>query len=229
MGYEVCNLLNRKSYCFSNVPIFQTLTLDEMEKIAQIITSRCYLKQEFILFVGDYEKKLFILREGKAKVTYVSKCGREQIVRFINPGDFFGDETLFKNEPLPYNIEAVETTRICVLDGNELKNILKKSPSTLIKIIEQLIDRADDMRERLCQITYMGVEQRLAGFIFKNTCVNGCLSVQRRDLAPLLGTTRETISRKLSLFQKKGYIFVEGKNIKIINQSALQILANEDE
>lgn len=220
-------MLIQKNYCFSSVPIFQKISLNEMEQIAGIITPQHYLKGDFILFAGAFEKKLFILREGKAKVSYVSPCGREQIVRFINPGDFFGDETLFKDEPVLYNIEALETTRICALDGDELKAILQKNPATLLKIIEQLIERADDLEERLCQITQMEVEQRLAGFIFKNSCVNGCMSVHRRDLASLLGTTRETISRKLSLFQKKGYIFVKGKDIQIANESALQIIANK--
>lgn len=197
-----------------------------MEQVSKIITPQYYAKQEFILFAGNYEKKLFILREGKAKVSYISKCGREQIIRFIEPGDFFGDETLFKDEPLPYTIEAVEATRICALDGDELKRIVEKNPSTLFKIIEQLITRADDLEERLCQITQMEVEQRLADFIFKQSCVDGCVSVHRRDLASLLGTTRETLSRKLSLFQKKGYIYVDGKNIKIVNPSALRLIAD---
>ncbi|WP_341301364.1 Crp/Fnr family transcriptional regulator [Lysinibacillus sp. FSL H8-0500] len=218
----------QKQYCFSKVPIFQNLKVHEMEKISRIITHHHFDKGEIILFAGDRKKKLFIVRHGRAKVSHISTDGREYVMRILEVGDFFGDVTLFNDEPQKSTVEALEKMEICSLDGKELMKILAGTPITLFHMLAQLSARLEETENHLSEAISKEVSERLAAFILKsaNSAKSDTflLTLSKKDLASLLNTTRETLSRRLSTFQKKGYIEMAGKNIKIINHAALENL-----
>jgi CRP/FNR family transcriptional regulator len=171
---------------------------------------------------------LFIVRKGRVKVERVLKDGNQQILRLIGAGDFFGVTALFQEEPLSVNVEAVEPSIICMLEGEQLKSFLIKSPTVLIKIMEQVTKRMRMLEDRLSAVTLKEVDSRLAHYLVEqmnNTTQRFTLSLSKKDLASLLGTSRESISRKLSEFQRLGYILICDHEIEIINRSVLVQIA----
>ncbi|AVK82374.1 Crp/Fnr family transcriptional regulator [Lysinibacillus sp. B2A1] len=218
----------QKEYCFSKVPIFQHLKTHEMEKISHIITHQHFDKGNIILLAGDHKKKLFIVRHGRAKVSHISTDGREYVVRVLEKGDFFGDVTLFKDEPQKSTVEALEKTEICSLDGEALMKILAGTPVTLFHMLAQLSTRLEETENHLSEAIYKEVGERLAAFILKSGATaksdSFLLTMSKKDLASYLNTTRETLSRRLSAFQKEGYIMMTGKKITILNFAALENL-----
>ncbi|WP_338652294.1 Crp/Fnr family transcriptional regulator [Lysinibacillus sp. Y5S-8] len=218
----------QKQYCFSKVPIFQHLKAHEMEEISHIITHHHFDKGEIILLAGDRKKKLFIVRYGRAKVFHISTDGREYVMRVLEAGEFFGDVTLFNNEPQKSTVEALEKTEICSLDGEELMKILAGTPVTLFHMLAQLSSRLEETENQLSEAVSKEVSERLAAFILKSAATAGSdtflLTLTKKDLASLLNTTRETLSRRLSAFQKEGYIEMTGKRIIIKNYDALENL-----
>ncbi len=218
----------QKQYCFSKVPIFQHLKAHEMEEISHIITHHHFDKGEIILLAGDRKKKLFIVRYGRAKVSHISTDGREYVMRVLEAGEFFGDVTLFNNEPQKSTVEALEKTEICSLDGEELMKILAGTPVTLFHMLAQLSSRLEETENQLSEAVSKEVSERLAAFILKSAATAGSdtflLTLTKKDLASLLNTTRETLSRRLSAFQKEGYIEMTGKRIIIKKYDALENL-----
>lgn len=217
------------NYCFSHVPIFQNLKRDEMDQITQMIQRQTYQRGQLILMAGESKKMLFIVRSGKVKVVRPLEDGSEQILRLVNPGDFFGDTTLFQTSPLSTTVEAIEETDICIIDGNQLKAFLEKTPTVLFKILEQLTLRLETVEDNLSAICHKEVGSRVAHYLIKQMEVQNkstfLLSESKKDIASLLGTTRETVSRKLSEFQKRGYIEINRNFITIHQTSALRRLA----
>lgn len=215
-----------KSYCMSFVPIFQVLNGDEMREISQIITRQSFKKGEPIFLAGDMKKTLFVVHKGKVKITHISEDGREQVIRIMRTGDFFGDLSLFNNTPLTTNAEALEPVEICMLEGEAFKSILRKTPELLLNILAQMSERLERAEFQLSQLSTQDVGQRLAAFILEQAADHDnnafVLPVNKTDAASLLGTSRETLSRKLSLFQKQGYIQMSGRKVQICNRAALE-------
>ena len=222
-----CLKCNRK-YCLSFVPIFQSLKPEDLMEISHIMTHKTYKKGEVIFLAGDLSNHLFVVRKGTVKITHVFEDGREQVVRIIQTGDFFGELALFRDSPLTSNAEAIMETEVCILQGHAFKDIIVKIPSLQLNLLNQLSERLEKAEFQLSRLNTQDVGQRLAAFLLQ--CSENTehktfkLPVDKTDAASMLGTSRETLSRKLSLFQRKGYIALSGREIRICDKEALQEL-----
>lgn len=87
--------------CIENVPIFVSLSRDERMEIVEIASSRRFDKGEMIYRAGDEGGTLFVLYTGKAKLFRLNASGKEQVLRLVGPGEFFGELSLFLPCPLP--------------------------------------------------------------------------------------------------------------------------------
>ncbi|MGM7634271.1 Crp/Fnr family transcriptional regulator [Bacillus sp. Hm123] len=99
-----------------------------------------------------------------------------------------------------------------------MKDLLAESPLTLLKMMESVTARMDEVERRFVSICHDDVTTRLAHFLLERAPV---ITIAKKDLASVLGTSRETISRKLTEFQKDRSIVVKGRNIEIVNKEAL--------
>ncbi|GGE68135.1 Crp/Fnr family transcriptional regulator [Priestia taiwanensis] len=217
-----------KKYCLSFVPIFQQLKTEEIMELSHIVTHKTYKKGEVIFLAGDVNNHLFVVHKGTVKITHISEDGREQVVRIIQAGDFFGELSLFRSSPLNSNAEAIELTEVCILQGHTFKDILTNIPSLQFNMLNQLSERLEKAEFQLSQLSNQDVGQRLATFLLQCSQNSGNeafeLPINKTDAASMLGTSRETLSRKLSFFQRKGYITVSARQIRICNRNALQAL-----
>lgn len=213
--------------CIELVPIFSTLTFDEMMEVASITTSRTYKKGEMVYFQGDREKKLYVIHKGRVKISRISSSGKEQVIRILGPGEFMGELSLFNDEPNANNAEVIEDATVCIIDGDKLKSLMAKYPSIAFKVLEELslrLKRAENLIENL---GIRDVESRIAEKLLELADDEGniILTMKKGDLASHLGMSQETLSRKLSYFQDEGWIELKGhKKIKILDRENLESL-----
>jgi CRP/FNR family transcriptional regulator, anaerobic regulatory protein len=215
---------NEKS-CIERVPIFSSLSIEEMFEISMTITQREYEKGEVIYLEGEHAEKLFIISKGKVKVVKLSEAGKEQIIRVLGPGDFLGELSLFTHSPLNSNAETLEPTTVCIVVGKEINSLIEKRPSIALKLLKEMSIRLEKAENQIQALTIQGVEQRLAdtliGLADDNNFIN--LTISKKDLASHIGMSQETLSRKLTIFQNKGWIKQEGqRKIKLLNKDALE-------
>lgn len=215
---------NEKS-CIERVPIFNSLAFDEMIEISMTTTQREYGKGEIIYLEGAHEEKLFIISIGKVKVAKLSEAGKEQIIRVLGPGDFLGELSLFTQSPLNSNAEALEATTVCIVDGKEINRLIEKRPSIALKLLREMSIRLEKAENQIQALAIQDVEQRLADTLIRmaddNNFIN--LTISKKDLASHIGMSQETLSRKLTIFQNKGWIKQEGqRKIKLLNKEALE-------
>ncbi|NYB74725.1 Crp/Fnr family transcriptional regulator [Sedimentibacter hydroxybenzoicus DSM 7310] len=219
-----CSHCNHKDhYCIDNVPIFRDLLPDEKESIMNSSNQKNFKKGEIIFTPGDSFDDLFVVNKGMVKISKVSSLGKEQILRILKPGDFMGELTLFSKSILSNTAEALEQTEICIIQGNRIRQLLIQSPEIAIKFLQKYTERIEETEELIEQIGLRDVEQRIANYLLieieNNRIINNngkyevALPVSKGDLAALIGTTQETLSRKLSLFQDNGWIKLKGQRI----------------
>lgn len=237
------SLTKKKSqnFCLNIVPIFSHLDQEELDKIAKATVSASYKKGEHIFLSGETSDALFIIHRGRVKITRLSEAGREQIMRILNPGDFMGELSLFGHSVNNSNAEAMEDTEVCLIRGSEIKKLLVKFPNISLKILEEFSGRLETAESMIEQLGLHDVEQRVARVLLSlaeeqagdddadglNKKIDLTLSISKRDLASMIGTTQETLSRKLSAFQEQGLIEQTGqRRIILLNEEELRRLAN---
>jgi len=213
------------------VPIFSSLTREEVSEIAMITDQRVYKKGEFIYMAGDRGQKLYVIHEGRVKITRLLDTGKEQVIRLLEPGDFFGELSLFVSAPLDNNAEVLENTTVCMIEGSRLKDMISRKPAIAVKIIEELSKRLRSSESLIETLGLQDVEQRLARALLRlaegKTVIS--LPFSKKDLAAHIGISQETLSRKLSLFEDKGWIRQSGhRKISIEARTELERLSGYD-
>lgn len=222
-----CSCNNHCEMCIDKIPIFHDLTLEEKESIMDSSTHKRYDKGEIIFSSGDCFDSLFIVNKGMVKVYKISSLGKEQILRILEPGGFMGELSLFSKTILNNTAEALEPTEICLIRGSRIRDLILEKPEISLKFLQKYTERVEEAEELIEQIGLRDVEQRIANYLlleiekkenkdFKNNEYEVTLPVSKRDLASLIGTSQETLSRKLSIFQDNGWIKLKGQRMIIV-------------
>lgn len=206
--------------CLHRVPIFENLTEDENKALTTVIQSKSYKKGEFIFYEGDKSETLFVLNQGIVKISKIAGSGKEQIVRFLFPGDFFGQFALLQETTHYANAEVLDSSVVCVIHKADFQYIIEQNSKMAYRFLLAISERLRQTDDWMGTISLMETEQRLAKmlvlFYEKNSELPQFqLPVQKKELASWLGTTPETLSRKLTKFEELGLIIISGKNIVI--------------
>lgn len=211
--------------CIEIVPIFSSLTQEEMLEIAAITSDQTLKKGELVYRTGDKGGKLYVLHTGRVKISRLSFNGKEQVIRVAGPGEFIGELSLFSPMSMTDNAEALETTTMCIIEGLKLKELMKKYPSIAFKVMEELSERLEKAENLIENINLNTVEQRLAQVLLSIS--EGKKEIQlnmtKGDFASQIGMSQETLSRKLNAFQEQGLIQLKGqRKIIILNKEGLE-------
>lgn len=215
--------------CVARVPIFNHLSNQEMQKIVESGRSRKYSKGEFIYQPGDPSENLLIIHKGRVKIFRVSENGKEQLLRILEPGDFIGDLSIFTNETAVNYAETMENTEICSIHRTDMQQLLVTHPLISVKILEEFSKRLKEAEKTIERLSLLDAEKRVASYLVElvETTVEQedlqlpleiTLPMSKKDISSFIGTTKETLSRRLSVFQENGWITLTGqRNITILD------------
>ncbi|NGZ77990.1 Crp/Fnr family transcriptional regulator [Saccharibacillus alkalitolerans] len=215
--------------CVSIVPIFNHLQDDEMEEVAKATHAVSLKKGELLHRAGDTSDSLYIVHQGKVKVYRLSENGREQLIRILQPGDFTGELALFKESIHDGYAEALEKTEICSIRRGDLHELLQRYPNISWKILREFSDRLDQAESQVTRLATEDAETRIGLYLAQQAeehrSMEYRLPMSRKDLASFLGTTPETISRKLAKFEDAGWIEQsDQRRIRILDLDALRLV-----
>lgn len=184
----------------------------------------CFLWREF----GE---AVHFVMEGKVKIYKTSEDGREHILYIAVPGDIFAEVILFNEVNYPATAEVLEKARIAVIRNEDLEKVLKAHPSMAVAIIKVLNKRLMDAQQQVKSLALHNTHGRTAQMLMKlatehgNKTENGLeleLVISRQELANMVGTTRETVTRVLMAFKKYNLIEIERNTIRIIQPEKLK-------
>ncbi|QBP42616.1 Crp/Fnr family transcriptional regulator [Paenisporosarcina antarctica] len=231
---ESCNHYKegtKESYklCISLVPIFNHLDQLEMEEIVHTIKSLTLKRKELLYNAGEDSNSMYIVNKGRLKIYRLSELGKEQLIRIVSPGEFTGELALFKKSSHENYAEAMEQTEVCMMTGTDLYEFLLKYPQISLKILTEFSNRLDRTESQITSFATEDVETRIALYIAEQYEGSRSMEIQlpmsRKDLASYLGTTPETISRKLAKFEEEGWIQQKGqRGFQILDLDALLLV-----
>ena len=229
---QECCTNQPETVCSCVTPIFKVLNYTELQKINTLITKKSYSKNYVLFSKGDPASHFYILRYGRIKLYEMSEDGRQQILRLLEPGDFFGELALImEKQHYLLNAETLENTGICLLSRDDFKKFIPHNPEISLGIMQALTDRLDYAEKFISTLSLKTIEQRLIAWLLAMAEKEGVITPQgirltinlpKHELASLFGTTRETISRKFSKLQADGLITSNSpKQITIVNKDGL--------
>jgi len=215
--------------CISIVPIFNHLDASEMSEIVKETNSVKHPRGHTIYHAGDTSDGLYIVHKGRVKIYRLSETGKEQLVRILGPGDFTGDLSLFTESVHEAYAEAMEPVELCVMSRDDFQQFILKYPAISLKVLSEFSKRLAKTEKQAANIAMETVETRIAMYLaeiadetMRKTVT---LPMSRKDLASHLGTTPETVSRKLADFEDNGWIKqLNNREIKIVDLDALLLV-----
>ncbi|WZL74610.1 Crp/Fnr family transcriptional regulator [Clostridiaceae bacterium 35-E11] len=216
--------MNKNLELLKHIPIFAQLEKSFLEELASITVEKRYRKGTIIFMEGDRGEALYLIKSGKVKILKNSTDGRELILNIYGSGDVFAEVTLFNEVNYPATAEVIEDATIGVMMNRDVEELVKHNAELALQIIKVLNKRLYMAQMKLKQMalsdTYVRTAQMMMKLahehgVEKNGVMELKLALSRQELANMIGTTRETVSRALSQFKKEGSIEIKGKKIII--------------
>ncbi|MDT2760062.1 Crp/Fnr family transcriptional regulator [Enterococcus xiangfangensis] len=219
--------MSQEHLCVSLVPLFNHLEVADQKKIHALVKHRMVAKGEQI-FTPDGEKQLVIVARGNMKVYQLSSNGKEQVLRVVEPGEYEGENQLFGVQNDALFGEALEPTEVCILRQQDFSNLLLKYPQLSLKLLEINATKMVKTEQQTQFLMMEKVEERLATYLLDLAKVAESnelvLPMKMKELALFLGTTPETLSRKLKLLESKQLISRKRRTITLLDRDGLEDL-----
>ncbi len=208
------------------VSLFWDLDKTELGYISDKMVSKKFENGNLIFLEESEGKNLFFVVEGSVKVTRLSKDGREVILAMLNAGDFFGEMSLLDGEARSANVIALEKTEVLSLKRDDFLVVLHDYPKIAIQLLKEMTSRLRKSDRQIVSLSLSDAEKRIALCIVRfadeqGVIKNGQVTIPKipiqQDIANMAGTSRETVSRAMSLLTQEKYIERNGKELKILN------------
>lgn len=209
-----------------NVPIFTDLSQETIDKIATLGKKKTYDKDSVILMEEEAGTALFVIIKGKVKVSRTSTDGREVILSILGESDFFGEMAILDGLNRSASVIAIEDSELFIIQRNEFIDLLKNHPEVSISLLQELTARLRSADMKIKSLSLKDAEGKVATVILQiaddiGKIKHGIVEIEKlplqQDLANMAGTSRETISRTLHSFAKKGLIELESSKLRILD------------
>ncbi|MHC0035757.1 Crp/Fnr family transcriptional regulator [Pseudoneobacillus sp. C159] len=215
----------------SNFTLFRDLNEQEIEKIVQISISRTWKKNSYVFLQGEPLDNVYFIEDGKVKIYKSDINGREQIVSIIKKGEMFPHVGFFRKGSYPANAEVLEKAILVAVPIAKFENVLIENPELCIKVFkvlgEKIVDLQNRLEEQILNNTYEQIIKLLIRLGDKHGTKNenGTITLKNeftnKDLANMIGTTRETVSRTLTKMKKEELIEMDEDGNMIIDPDKL--------
>jgi CRP/FNR family cyclic AMP-dependent transcriptional regulator len=201
------------------IPLFAQVADDDLDQIASHLIERRYPRNTTIVeegLPGDY---MYIIREGRVKVTKLSDDGREKILEFLDEGAFVGEMALFERAPRSASVKTLTPVRLLALSRTDFIGLLKKSPDLAMSVIQELSRRLRTINEQASALSFQRVKDRTKGLLerlarepYGHGSRRRTPSLTHQQIADMIGTSRETVTRVVKELKTDGWLEQEGKH-----------------
>ncbi len=214
----------------SATPIFNGLSNVQLNEIRNIAVDRFYKKNKPIFMEGDERNGFYIVVEGKVKIFKVSPEGKEQILHIYGPGHPFGEVPVFSGQNFPANALALSKSHLLFFPRGAFVDLITTHPSLAMNMLAVLSMRLREFTIQIENLSLKEVPGRLASYLIylaseQSQAQTVVLPISKGQLASLLGTIPETLSRIFTKMSQQGIIAVNGSEIQLIDPKGLEALS----
>jgi CRP-like cAMP-binding protein len=220
--------LDRYRQLLGQSTLFRGLSTAALDDLVRRLQMRTRPVGTVIVAQDEPGDALFILVQGRVKVALFGENGRELTLSILSPGDFFGEMSLVDGRPRSANVVALDDTTVLALTRDAFSAHLQAHPQTALNIMAELTARLRRADETIASLALHDVESRLVRTLARLARDEGeqpdaaGLTLRKRptqqDLANMVGSCRETISRTFTSMIKRGLLVPKGRAIVLTRQ-----------
>lgn len=215
------------------VPFFSQLSQDEIADLAERSVPRHFGSDQVIFHLGDPGGLLYIITDGKVKISNSTADGQEALLAILGTGDFFGELALLDDSPRSATAEAIEPTETLTLHREEFVRFLHQNPDFAYHVMHTLAKRIRHLNDQISDVFFLDLNGRLARTLLNlaerhgRPLENGTLidiSLTQTDLAEMTGATRVSINKTLGRFRRAKWVRLKGRHLILEDEQALRNL-----
>ncbi|RUL51642.1 Crp/Fnr family transcriptional regulator [Lysinibacillus antri] len=213
-------------------PLFKDLTDQEIQPIVHIAKHHTYRLGTHIFMQGDPLTNVYFIHHGAIKIYRTDTQGKEQIVNILKDGQMFPHQGFFRKGNYPAHAQVMEEAELIYIPIRSFEDFLVKHPQVCIKIFRILGDKIVDLQNRLEEQILHNTYEQIILLLIRLAKNHGeqlddeqyCIKTQftNRDLANMIGSSRETVSRTLTYLKKKALINTDESGNFILNIEQLK-------
>ncbi len=208
----------------ARAPLFAALPISAIEDLTSRVSVRRVPVNSAVVSQDEPGDSMFVIMNGRVKVVIFGENGREVTLSILRPGDSFGEMSLFDGSPRSANCVAIEPTTLLVLSREDLMRHVQAQPRTALNLLGEMARRLRRADETIAQLALCDVNERLIFRLVALGREEGSespegLTVRRRptqqELANMIGSCRETISRAFNQLARDGLIIPKGRSLVV--------------
>lgn len=212
-------------------PLFAALDVEAAAALKSSMDERRLLKGEVLFGEGDSGDRLYVVTEGKVKLSHSSGDGRETLLAVMGEGEMFGELSLFDPGPRTATVTALTDTTALGLGHAALRPWLTGRPEVAEALLQALAQRLRRTNEALSDLVFSDVPGRVAkalldlGERFGQVRADGLHvthDMTQEELAQLVGASRETVNKALADFASRGWLRLESRSVVLIDIERMQ-------
>ena len=217
----------------ATISLFNGLTESELAELAMIVTDQQFKRGTTIFAEGDRGLGFYILISGQVKIYKLSMDGKEQTLHIFGPGEPFAEAAVFTGKSYPAYADALQDSRVLFIPRDSFVALISKNPALAMNMLGALSQRLKKFAGMIEALSLKEVPGRLAAHLLLLSGQQGGdefnLNIGKAQLASILGTIPETLSRIFKKLSEGGFIEVQGAKIRIVDRAGLEALASGGE
>ncbi len=209
-------------------PLGREMTKAHLWDLANAAIKKNYRTGQTIINENDIAEVFYVVISGMVKMFKASPDGREQTLYIFGPGEIFGVCAIFSDMVFPAGASALEESVLLTFKGDLVKDIAHQDPTILFNMIRVLACRLKESMALVELLALKDIPQRVASFLLMSTIKKDCreeaavdLMITRREMAKIIGSTPETLSRVLKKLAMENMIELKGRRLRVLNRNAL--------
>lgn len=208
----------------AEVDLFGTLPPAAIERVAAAAQQRTLRRGDVLFHESDPGEELFVVESGRIAIANKSFDGRESVVALMEPGDVFGEMSLFDGHGRSADARALESSKVYAVPFEPLRALFREQPDLLWSVVELLARRIRNMDVALADAVFLDVTGRTAKRLLE--LAGGSdefqLPITQEELAGLVGASRERVNKAISSFVRLGWLEQRERKYKITNRVQLE-------
>jgi CRP/FNR family transcriptional regulator len=211
-------------------PLFAALDPDSAATLEAALTRRTLARGHVVFSEGDPGDRLFVVLDGKVKISRAAADGRENLLAVLGATEMFGELSLFDPGPRTATVSTITETTLASLDHDDLRPVLAERPGVAVQLLQALAQRLRRTNEAMADLVFTDVPGRVAKALldlaekFGVTETEGIRvrhDLTQEELAQLVGASRETVNKALSEFAHRGWLRIDGRSVLLLDADRL--------
>lgn len=228
-----CSSPDCNSCSFRSKSVFSNVSVTHLNQMNAQKHSLRFKPGELIFKEGAAPKGIYCVYKGKVSVCRECNAGESQVLRFAGPGDIMGYRAVLGNDVFSCSAVATTDTQVCVLPVETFFDLLETDTRLSFQVLDLMSRELKRIEAKFTNTTKRTVKEKLAqsllllvenyGYEKDGRTLN--MKLKRNEIASIVGTTRETVTRMLYALRDEKVVDIIGKKIRIINAQALLTIA----